>query len=502
MTVRSTALALVCAFGLHLAFPLTGWWWLAPLAIAGLTASWSRLEPRWAALVGFASGMVFFAFGFSWMGETAGALLGPGAPILDLGPALIEAPAFAFAAWVTSLAARRCDVRLAPVAAAAAFTLAEVLRSTGVMGAPLEQIGVAMIDSPLRPIAAYLGVYGITFATVLLGTTLGWWLLDRHDARRTRTVLAAWLGVAACAALAWAMWPARHYAPPARRVAAVQGGIAQTLKMSPEGLRVAVERYTTLTVSLAPRRPTLVLWPETVITTELNAPRPDTHDIAMRIAKISRDLDATVYAGSLARIRPSGTANAIFVYDPHGERGSAATGASGVYAKEQLVPFAEYVPGPAWLRTLPYADQIGIYVPGTNRVRTFDGATPLICWESLFGDIAHARLAENPSLLLIATDDAWFGTTEFPYEHAMAATVRAVETGRWVLRAGATGISGIVAPDGTWTQRTQLGGPAVVVGDVGAPAPGPYAVLGPTPIGMALALVALMPFLRRGPRRT
>jgi apolipoprotein N-acyltransferase len=140
-------------------------------------------------------------------------------------------------------------------------------------------------------------------------------------------------------------------------------------------------------------------------------------------------------------------------------------------------------------------------MPGTNRVRTFAGATPLICWESLFGDIAHERLAENPSLLIIATDDAWFGTTEFPYEHAMAATLRAVETGRWVLRAGATGISGIVAPDGTWTQRTQLGGPAIVVGDVGAPAPGPYAALGPTPIGMALALGVLLPFLRARPRR-
>ncbi len=500
MTARSTVVALVCAFGLHLAFPLTGWWWLAPFAIAGLIASWSRLEPRSAALVGFASGLVFFAFGFTWIGETAGALLGRAAPVLDLGPALLEAPAFAFAAFVTSQAARRCDVRFVPVAAAAAFTLAELVRSTGVMGGPLEQIGVAMIDSPLRPIAAYLGVYGITFATALLGATLGWWLLDAHDARRSRTVLAAWLGIAACAALAWALWPARGYAPPTRRVAAVQGGITQTLKMSPDGLRVAVERYTSLTATLAAQHPSLVLWPETVITTELNAPRPETHDIATRFAKISRDLDATLFVGALARV-PNGTANAIFVYDPHGERGSPASGASAVYAKEQLVPFAEYVPGPAWMRALPYADQIGIYTPGTNRIRTFAGATPLICWESLFGDIAHERLAENPSLLLIATDDAWFGTTEFPYEHALAATVRAVETGRWVLRAGATGISGIVAPDGTWTQRTQLGGAAVVVGDVGAPAPGPYAALGPAPIGLALALGVLLPFLRASGRR-
>jgi apolipoprotein N-acyltransferase len=265
--------------------------------------------------------------------------------------------------------------------------------------------------------------------------------------------------------------------------------------MSPDGLRVAIDRYTTLTASLAPIHPKLVLWPETVITTQLNTWQPEVHAVAGSFAKLSRDLDATLYAGALADVHP-GSANALFVYDPHGERASAASGASGLYAKEQLVPFAEYLPGPAWLRALPYADQIGIYRPGTNRIETIDGATPLICWESLFGDIAHERLADNPSLFLIATDDAWFGTTEFPYEHAMAATLRAVETGRWVLRAGATGISGIVAPDGTWTKRTTLGGEAVVAGDVGAPAPGPFAALGPRPIGVAFGLIVLFAFLR------
>ncbi len=158
---------------------------------------------------------------------------------------------------------------------------------------------------------------------------------------------------------------------------------------------------------------------------------------------------------------------------------------------------AEYLPGPAWLRSLPYANQIGGFKPGRNIQETYAGATPLICWESVFGDIAHDRLKDDPSLFLIATDDAWFGTTEGPYEHAQGATLRAVETGRWVLRAAATGISGIVAPDGTWTQRTALGGAATVVGDVGAPAPGPYARLGPAPVGIAMAFIVVVPFLAR-----
>ena len=142
--------------------------------------------------------------------------------------------------------------------------------------------------------------------------------------------------------------------------------------------------------------------------------------------------------------------------------------------------------------------------PVHNDVETIAGATPLICWESNFGDIAFARLKDDPALFLVATDDAWFGTTAGPYEQAQATTLRAVETGRWVLRAGATGISGIIAPDGAWMHRTALGTTALVVGDVGAPAPGLFARLGPNAIGLLLAAITFVPFfiprLRR--RRT
>ena len=475
----------MCALGLHLAFPLTTWWWLAPFACAGLIFSWCSLAPRAAAFAGYASGLVFFTLGFSWFGETAGALVGPAAPILDIGPALAEALAFAFAAYVASVAARRCDVRAVPFVAAAAFALGEQIRSSSALGVPLEQIGITMIDSPLRPLAAFAGGYGLTFVTVLLGAALGWWLLSLRDARRLRVLGGVWVGVFVCTAVAWSLWPARHHAAPHTRVAAVQGGIAQSVKRSDVGFALALARYTAMTSALRAQHPSLVLWPETVITTDLK----QNAALRERFARLAADLDTTLWAGGFwddgVRLQ-----NALLIFDPHVN----AREVSSVYVKEQLVPFAEYLPGPAWMRKLPYADQIGGFMPGHNARETYAGATPLICWESVFGDMAHDRLRDDPSLFLIATDDAWFGTTEGPYEHAQAATLRAVETGRWVLRAAATGVSGIVAPDGTWTQRTGLGGEAVVVGDVGPPAPGPFARLGPLPVGLAMALIVVLGF--------
>lgn len=489
----------MCAFVLHLAFPLTGWWWLTPFALAGLIASWCSVAPRSAVLIGYTSGLLFFALGFTWFGQTAGALLGPAAPILDIGPAAIEACGWAFAAALASFAAQRCNVRVVPFVAAAAFTLGEYLRSSGSWGCPLEQIGVAMIDSPLRPLAAFVGTYGITFAVALPAAALGWWLLDVRDRRRAVVTLAACAAVAVCTAAAWAFWPARHAPAPTQRVAAVQGGIAQSLKMSTGGLELAIARYTAMTSALRAARPSLVLWPETVINTDLSEPAA-AQTLGPRFAALAHELHATLYVGSLARLADGKLVNALYIYDPHTAGLAQYAGARGFYGKEQLVPMAEHIPGPAWMRALPYADQIGAYEPMHNAVETVGGATPLICWESLFGDIAHARLRDDPSLLLVATDDAWFGASEFPYEHAMAASMRAVETGRWVLEAGATGISGIVAPNGDWTQRTALGGPATVLGDVGVPAPGPYAALGPFPIAVVLALVAFVPLAARRPR--
>ncbi len=81
---------------------------------------------------------------------------------------------------------------------------------------------------------------------------------------------------------------------------------------------------------------------------------------------------------------------------------------------------------------------------------------PLICWESAFADLAYAQLQHKAQILVVSTDDAWFGKTSGPYMHAQIAQFRAIESGAYVVRAAATGISGIIAPDGRWQARSRL----------------------------------------------
>src|SRR5665213_4038072 len=172
-TALAAVVSALCAFALHLAFPRTGAWWLIPFALAVMFRVWAGL-PLWsAALNGYVSGLVFFTLSFSWFGETAAALVGPLGFMIDLGPALGEAFAFAFAALVASLAARRCSPLLAPLVTAAAFTAADWMRSSGIVGVPFGQLGLPLVDSPLRPIAAFAGGYGLTFVVAATAAYVG-----------------------------------------------------------------------------------------------------------------------------------------------------------------------------------------------------------------------------------------------------------------------------------------------------------------------------------------
>jgi apolipoprotein N-acyltransferase len=488
---------LPCAFVLHLAFPRADLPWLAPLALGGLFAVWMRLSIRAAAGVGFLAGVAFFAFDFSWFGETAGALLGPFGFLLDLAPALVEALAFAVSAACCALAARQLRGASLPFAVAAGFTLTEALRSSGLLGVPLYQIGAAFVDTPVAPLAAFGGVYLLTFVVALAAAGIAAFAIERDRraaALRLGTILAAIAMAAACANLTW---PARTPSVATVRVAAVQGNIRQSVKWQPQSLARAVERYTSLTESVRGFAPQFVLWPETVVTTDLQldaalAAVPENAGLVAqdaqlnaRFSALAKSLGAVVAVGSIEST-VAAPYNDLFFFTPDARPRS-------LYRKRQLVPFAEFLPGPAWLRALPFAALVSDFKSGT-RSDPLDARlhiAPLICWDADFTGLAQEQAAAGASFFAIATDDAWFGESDGPYAQAQLAQLRAIETGRWIVRAAATGISGVIAPNGRWQARSDLDTVTVVRGTIGPPQPTVYSRLGPGPVGAALVVVLI-----------
>jgi apolipoprotein N-acyltransferase len=472
-----------------LAFPKANAVVLAPLGAAGLFWAWFGVSPIRAFWIGWLAGTAYFTMTFWWFGETAGALIAPFGILLTLGPAIGDAFfGFALVGALVSLAsvALRGRARIAraivPLGSAAAFAVGEWVRGEGLgeIAVPFANVGYTQVNSPFAPVAAFAGCYGVTFLVCAAGAYVAYAIRMRAVRGSGIDAAAGLLLITACVALAWTFWPARTLAAPSYRVAAVQGNIAQRLKFSRSTFSETLARYESLTAKAATTSPQLIVWPETVIPVALN----QSPELQARFAALARAVHAELVVGTFF-ISPQGDYNVLYFFRPDG-------GLDAVYRKRQLVPFAEHLPFPALFVHIPWAQNVSRFSTGTSDGIVAIGSLrfgPVVCWESAFTDIATGDARDGATALIVATDDAWFGSTAGPYQHAQIAQMRALETGRWIVRAASTGISGIIAPNGRYTEASGLDEEAVVEGTIGMPVDTLYDTIGGT--GVAIFLAAL-----------
>jgi len=475
------AVALGGAVLMALAFPKTNATMLAPLGAAALYWAWFGLSPKRAFLVGWAAGTAFFAINYAWFGETAGALIAPFGEFLTLGPGIGDALfGFALPAFAVAHLQRRAPGPLVPLGAAAIFAFAEWFRceGLGVLGVPFGSLGYSQVDSPFAPLGAYIGTYGITFTIALLGAYAAYVVRAPFALVPLRQAGIAYGAVVVAVALAWFAWPAKNLNAPTFRVAAIQGNIAQDVKARPETFSPTLERYTSLTLSLRNAHPKLVLWPETVMVRALNLDP----ELRAQFGALAKSLGSELVVGTFEFYKETDKQyNVLYFFRPDGS-------VDQVYRKRQLVPFAEHLPLRPYLAWVPWSKEV-------NEVSTGDSPgivdvaglrfAPIICWESAFSGLNVDDVRHGAQAFAIATDDAWFGSTAGPYMHAQIAQMRAIETGRWIVRAAATGISGIVAPDGRYTVASKLEVATTVVGEIGTPVTTAYDAIGPLPVVFA-----------------
>jgi apolipoprotein N-acyltransferase len=482
--LRAALIAMLSGVLFALAFPRVGFAWAAPLGAGALFWTWQRASLKRAFFLGWLCGIVFFTITFWWWSTTIQSAVGFLAYAAVIASAALEGLAIACAGALTVIARGRVAPALVPLVAALAFAITEWLRSIGVIGVPFGQLGTTQVETPLRALGAYAGTSGLTLAVFALGAYAAY-------ALRTRS----WRSFASCALVvilatgaAWVAWPARHVPAPRVPVVAIQANIAQSLKWQPGSLQRAVTLYTAMTRIASAHHPQLIVWPETVIALYGEGLNGDPQLITQFTA-LAEQANATIVVGGI-RLNNGQYYNSLYLFTP--------AGISGVYDKRQLVPFAEHFPGKQFLWWLPYVGALnGNYAQGDGSgvFATTAGLRigALICWESAFGDLAYDEVRSGAQVLVIATDDAWFGTSSGPYQHAQIAQMRAIESGEYVVRAAATGISGIIAPDGRWQTRLPLEVPGNAAGFVGPAAGSVFARVGPTRVWIGLiALYALL----------
>lgn len=481
-------------------FAPVGLWWLQPFLLAVLFVLWCGATPRHAALLGFTFGMGWFCAGVSWVYISMHDVGGMPMTIAGLATllfAIILAGYTALTGWVVAKLGTRLAAPSSSAVATitlvqallmlpAAFTLCEWLRGWVFTGFPWIAPGYAHTDGPLAGFAPLVGVHGVTYLAVLAGAlvasmvaSMAASMVASMAGSRARSILTRIGPASARKALVGADHPTmppeaaprasvggkvRPLAVPAGMLIALciigtvlrsiawtqpvgkplsvsllQGNIAQELKFVEGRFESTLATYERLATRHAS---TLIVLPETALPRMLHTIPSAT---LRRFDTLASQRGATLITGVPRAQAPAHSFNSAI---------SLGREAQQTYDKAHLVPFGEFIPfGFQWFVDLMHMPLGNFTSGGTAQtpMRVADQHIAVnICYEDLFGEEIIRQLPQA-TLLLNISNVGWFGDSLAPHQHLQASRMRALETGRVMLRATNTGATAVISAQGRVT---------------------------------------------------
>ena len=480
--------ALAAGLIVPFAFAPYAWWPLAALGPAVLLALLRARSPRQAACLGWCFGVGMFGHGVWWIqvsvhqfglpyyafSVTATAVL---VAFLALYPAL-------FAALTRALPAPNESSR-ALLLAPALWLGCEWLRGWLFTGFPWLSLGYSQLDAPLAGIAPWLGGSGCSFALLLAAGMLAQMI---NASWRSRGVLLLALVALLGGAQLLRGVSTTYEIEAGLRVALIQGAIPQQLKWGLAQRAHAFSLYSEL--SARNWQSDLLVWPETAIPA-----------FADEVPEMITSLNDTARAAHTT----------LLVGMPTGQPWSggryynsvvALGRETGRYDKRHLVPFGEFFPLKSLLEDLsrllsiPMSDfsRGDIEQPALHAAGHVVGVS--ICYEDVFAPEVMRALPQA-AFLVNVSNDAWFGDTIAPHQHLQIARMRALESGRYLLRATNSGITAVVDERGRVVARAPQFEPTALTSQFAARGGStPYVRFGDQPLQVALTLTVLMVILR------
>lgn len=320
-------------------------------------------------------------------------------------------------------------------------------------GFPWLFAGYAFIDTPLAGYAPVGGVLAVSLVAVLTAALVLSLPAARRGARIGLLVAIAtiWIVGGLLGAIAWTQ------RAESRTVTIVQGNLPQETKWTPEGWRAALARYEEL--SAPAWRSDIVFWPEAAI------PALHRHN-AERIDAMRAGAGGDLVLGATTAA-PGAAAGSVVYHN------AALSTGGGVYRKRRLVPFGEYVPFAGLLRgAIAFFDLPMSHMAAGERRQPLLRAAGLpvamaICYEVAYPR-AVAEQARRAALLATLSNDTWFGASIGPLQHLQIARMRALETGRFLVRATNNGVTAIVDERGAVTARLPQFQAGVLTGEIHA----------------------------------
>lgn len=474
---------------LPLAFSPVDFYFIAVLSPAILFYFFLSASPRRAAWLGWWFGMGFFGVGVSWVfvaiyvfGLSSIAI----SALLTFISINVLAACIALQGYLSVLFIRKFNVENRAVVLIVVFPLFWVLlewfRGWFMTGFPWLSLGYSQTDSLLSGYAAILGVYGVSWFVALSASLLLIGLLYYQEKNNKKSIIVLlsvagiWIGGMLLAQVNWTEKTGRPL-----KVSLVQGNVEQTNKWDPDHFEKRKQTYLSLTQKNWDSD--LILWPEnsltifhhqlkgSVITPLAVEAKKHNTDIILGLPVLDQEKDE--YFSSLMTV---------------GEK-------EMFYHKSHLVPFGEFLPFASLLRGLiSFFDlPMSSFTPGRYDQKLLTAAgqkiAPTICYEDAFGEDV-IRFLPEATLILNASNNAWYGDSFAPHQHLQISQMRALETGRDVMRVTTNGVSALIDYKGKIISRSPQFETYVITGlaqpRVGAT---PYVIWGNIPILILMILI-------------
>jgi len=472
--------------------------WVAFLSPLLLLMTTEGKKPTSAAILGFLFGLGLFGFGVYWVfhsifhfGQTSASLAyiitGSFIAILSLFPAFMM---YFTNKWFKDMPLLRATIGLPII-----WVFFEIFRGHLLTGFPWLYIGTTQTsNAALRAFAPIGSVWMVSWAVLISsGAIYGFMLYfsqQRQDKKQLyrlgTTFIGLWIIGGTINLHKWVQPNALEVS-----VALVQGNVPQQMRWDPKQVVQIMNLYEEMTLTTLDSN--LILWPEGAIP----MPLPYSTSYFKRMNTLAQDNKTALIAGVPVKVEDR---------DSYYNTLIGLGEAQGVYYKEQLVPFGEFVPFENLLRgligffDLPMSSFVARDNPDTTITAYGLNFAPAICYEIAFPRTVRKN-AQNADVILTVSNDTWFGKTIGPMQHLQLAQWRAIETGRYVLRATNTGLTAIISPNGHADVAQQFE-PEILKGII-SPMTGqtPWVKFGILPLFILMLGVLLTPFAKAFPNQ-
>lgn len=430
---------LTFAFAPYEIFPL------AVLAPAGLLILWLKVSPspKKAFWLGFMFGLGLFGSGVYWVfisihvvGDVPIAL----ASFITVGLIAFLALYPAMAGYLLNRYFPMQTTQKLIYAFPTIWVFLEWVRGLLFSGFPWLFLGYSQTNSPLKGYAPILSVYGISLALtmssgLLVNAGIRYKQKDfKAVYQNLFTLTIIWIIGGMCSFIPWTIPQAKPLT-----VALVQGNIPQTIKWSPEHLQYSLDTYTELTKPLWGKSD-IIIWPEAAVP----LPLQNAADFINELDTKAQDSNTTLILGI-----PIRTPDEKSYFNSIITLGKDRT----VYSKRHLVPFGEYTPLSGIFTNLlkfwdiPMSEMEAGRIDQAPLLVNNTKILPSICYEIAFPDLTRSR-DKSIGMLLVLTNDAWFGHSNAEPQHLQMAAMRALEFHKPVIFVSNDGITAIINPNG------------------------------------------------------